>query len=399
MARKKNPSTDIPTPEETVIEGTAEHVEDHENDTAAGTASDAAMDAAKASSIHSPRKSGSSRMGRWLTGLCVVLALLAALAGLGLTWINRLAVQAVNTQIATLDAAGKQQDIVHDKQLAQLSEQMDINTDNLNAVDNEDIANQNAARDQNITALENRIAAIETALTALENQLSTAQPDSPAIGADDIMIMAQQLAELEQRVHMLENQTESQIAPPDITPPDITQPDIAQPEITPPDPRASGTLLADTILDHAKTGQPYADLLDQFIIDYPEWAALQPWADAPPKPALALWNELEQILSQQQNDQPADAAAETPDQGWWSWLMAPLNDAITITPITPEWNASTALSAAWQQRDVDQAINAIDDIADLADIRPDLAEWREAMIQRQALDKITATLYADQPEQ
>jgi hypothetical protein len=37
MARKKNPSTDIPTPEETVIEGTAEHVEDHENDTVTGT--------------------------------------------------------------------------------------------------------------------------------------------------------------------------------------------------------------------------------------------------------------------------------------------------------------------------------------------------------------------------
>lgn len=390
MARKKNPSTDIPTPEETVIEGTAEHVEDHENDTVTGTASDAAMDAPKASSIHSPRKSGLSRMGRWLTGFCVVLALLAALAGLGLTWINRLAVQAVNTQIATLDAAGKQQDIGQDKQLAQLSEQMDMITndlnrltDNLNAGDNADIANQN------ITALEKRIAAIETALARLENQPSAVQPDSPAIGADDIMIMAQQLAELEQRVHQLEDQTESQIA----------QPEIAQPEITQPDLRASRTLLADTILDHAKTGQPYADLLDQFIIDYPEWAALQPWADAPPKPALTLWNELEQILSQQQNDPPADAATETPDQGWWSWLMAPLNDAITITPITPEWNASTALSAAWQQRDVDQAFNAIDDIADLADIQPDLAEWREAMIQRQALDKITATLYADQPEQ
>ena len=179
MARKKNPSTDIPTPEETVIEGTAEHVEDHENDTANGTASDAAMDAAKTSSTHSPRKSGSSRMGRWLTGFCVVLALLAALAGLGLTWINRLAVQAVNTQIVTLDAAGKQQDIVHDKQLAQLSEQMDIFTndlnqitDNLNADDNADIANKN------ITAIENRIAAIETALARLENQQSTDQPDS-----------------------------------------------------------------------------------------------------------------------------------------------------------------------------------------------------------------------------
>ncbi|MDG2466796.1 MAG: hypothetical protein P8N97_06195 [Alphaproteobacteria bacterium] len=393
MARKKNPSTDIPTPEETVIEGTAEHVEDHENDTAAGTASDAAMDAAKASSIHSPRKSGSSRMGRWLTGLCVVLALLAALAGLGLTWINRLAVQAVNTQIATLDAAGKQQDIVHDKQLAQLSEQMDIITndldlitDNLNADDNADIANQN------ITALENRIAAIETALARLENQPSTVQPDSPPIGADDIMIMAQQLAELEQRVRMLENQTESQ----------ITQPETTQPDIKTSDPRSSGLLLTDTILDRARTGQPYADLLDQAMTGYPEWVALQPWADAPPKPALVLWNDLEQILSQQQNEQPVDGTTETPDQGWWSWLMAPLNDAVTITPITPEWKAIDALSAAWQQRDADQAIEAIDKIAELADqgdIQPALAKWREAMIQRQALDKITATLYADKPEQ
>lgn len=398
MARKKNPSTDIPTPEETVIEGTAEHVEDHENDTVTGTASDAAMGAPKASSIHSPRKSGLSRMGRWLTGFCVVLALLAALAGLGLTWINRLAVQAVNTQIATLDAAGKQQDIGQDKQLAQLSEQMDMITndlnritDNLNAGDNADIANQN------ITALENRIAAIETALARLENQPSAVQPDSPPIGADDIMIMAQQLAELEQRVHMLENKTESQIAPPE-----TIQPETIEPDIKTSDPRSSGSLLTDTILDRARTGQPYADLLDQSITDYPEWVVLQPWADAPPKPALALWNDLEQILSQQQNEQPVDGATETPDQGWWSWLMAPLNDAVTITPITPEWKAIDALSAAWQQRDADQAIEAIDKIAELADqgdIQQALAEWREAMIQRQALDNTAATLYADQLEQ
>ena len=393
MARKKNPSTDIPTPKETVIEGTAEHVEDHENDTATGTASDAAMDAAKASSTHSPRKSGSSRMGRWLKGFVVVLALLAALAGLGLTWINRLAVQAVNTQIVTLDAAGKQQDIVHDKQLAQLSEQMDIITndlnqitDNLNADDNADITNKN------ITALENRIAAIETALARLENQPSTDQPDSSPIGADDIMIMAQQLAELEQRVRMLENQTESQ----------ITQPETTQPDIKTSDPRSSGSLLTDTILDRARTGQPYADLLDQAMTGYPKWVALQPWADAPPKPALVLWNDLEQILSQHQNEQPVDGTTETPDQGWWSWLMAPLNDAVTITPITPEWKAIDALSAAWQQRDADQAIEAIDKIAELADqgdIQPALAKWREAMIQRQALDNTAATLYADQLEQ
>ena len=393
MARKKNPSTDIPTPKETVIEGTAEHVEDQENDTATGTASDAAMDAAKASSTHSPRKSGSSRMGRWLKGFVVVLALLAALAGLGLTWINRLAVQAVNTQIATLDAAGKQQDIVHDKQLAQLSEQMDIFTndlnqitDNLNADDNADIANKN------ITGLENRIAAIETALARLENQPSTDQPDSSPIGADDIMIMAQQLAELEQRVRMLENQTESQ----------ITQPETTQPDIKTSDPRSSGSLLTDTILDRARTGQPYADLLDQAMTGYPKWVALQPWADAPPKPALVLWNDLEQILSQHQNEQPVDGTTETPDQGWWSWLMAPLNDAVTITPITPEWKAIDALSAAWQQRDADQAIEAIDKIAELADqgdIQPALAKWREAMIQRQALDNTAATLYADQLEQ
>ena len=393
MARKKNPSTDIPTPKETVIEGTAEHVEDQENDTATGTASDAAMDAAKASSTHSPRKSGSSRMGRWLKGFVVVLALLAALAGLGLTWINRLAVQAVNTQIVTLDAAGKQQDIVHDKQLAQLSEQMDIFTndlnqitDNLNADDNADIANKN------ITGLENRIAAIETALARLENQPSTDQPDSSPIGADDIMIMAQQLAELEQRVRMLENQTKSQ----------ITQPETTQPDIKTSDPRSSGSLLTDTILDRARTGQPYADLLDQAMTGYPKWVALQPWADAPPKPALVLWNDLEQILSQQQNEQPVDGTTETPDQGWWSWLMAPLNDAVTITPITPEWKAIDALSAAWQQRDADQAIEAIDKIAELADqgdIQPALAKWREAMIQRQALDNTAATLYADQLEQ
>jgi hypothetical protein len=393
MARKKNPSTDIPTPKETVIEGTAEHVEDQENDTATGTASDAAMDAAKASSTHSPRKSGSSRMGRWLKGFVVVLALLAALAGLGLTWINRLAVQAVNTQIVTLDAAGKQQDIVHDKQLAQLSEQMDIFTndlnqitDNLNADDNADIANKN------ITGLENRIAAIETALARLENQPSTDQPDSSPIGADDIMIMAQQLAELEQRVRMLENQTESQ----------ITQPETTQPDIKTSDPRSSGSLLTDTILDRARTGQPYADLLDQAMTGYPKWVALQPWADAPPKPALVLWNDLEQILSQHQNEQPVDGTTETPDQGWWSWLMAPLNDAVTITPITPEWKAIDALSAAWQQRDADQAIEAIDKIAELADqgdIQPALAKWREAMIQRQALDNTAATLYADQLEQ
>ena len=393
MARKKNPSTDIPTPKETVIEGTAEHVEDQENDTATGTASDAAMDAAKASSTHSPRKSGSSRMGRWLKGFVVVLALLAALAGLGLTWINRLAVQAVNTQIATLDAAGKQQDIVHDKQLAQLSEQMDIFTndlnqitDNLNADDNADIANKN------ITGLENRIAAIETALARLENQPSTDQPDSSPIGADDIMIMAQQLAELEQRVRMLENQTEIQ----------ITQPETTQPDIKTSDPRSSGSLLTDTILDRARTGQPYADLLDQAMTGYPKWVALQPWADAPPKPALVLWNDLEQILSQHQNEQPVDGTTETPDQGWWSWLMAPLNDAVTITPITPEWKAIDALSAAWQQRDADQAIEAIDKIAELADqgdIQPALAKWREAMIQRQALDNTAATLYADQLEQ
>ena len=393
MARKKNPSTDIPTPKETVIEGTAEHVEDQENDTATGTASDAAMDAAKASSTHSPRKSGSSRMGRWLKGFVVVLALMAALAGLGLTWINRLAVQAVNTQIVTLDAAGKQQDIVHDKQLAQLSEQMDIFTndlnqitDNLNADDNADIANKN------ITGLENRIAAIETALARLENQPSTDQPDSSPIGADDIMIMAQQLAELEQRVRMLENQTESQ----------ITQPETTQPDIKTSDPRSSGSLLTDTILDRARTGQPYADLLDQAMTGYPKWVALQPWADAPPKPALVLWNDLEQILSQHQNEQPVDGTTETPDQGWWSWLMAPLNDAVTITPITPEWKAIDALSAAWQQRDADQAIEAIDKIAELADqgdIQPALAKWREAMIQRQALDNTAATLYADQLEQ
>ncbi len=167
------------------------------------------------------------------------------------------------------------------------------------------------------------------------------------------------------------------------------------PELPEPDAKAEDqaltpdAILIDQIFNRVRSGQAYADLLDQIIPAYPEWAELQPWADAPPASVSALWGDLGQILSEQQTDAPT--VSENQDQSWWSWLLSPLNDAISITPITPELNAATALSSAWEQRDIDRAIDAA---AILSDSVPALSDWREAMIERQNLDRVVDDLAA-----
>jgi hypothetical protein len=373
MARQKKPSPNIPEPDETVIEGTAEHLDDQGNDAAAD-----------ADSLKQTSSSGKTSLVRVLIGLCVVLALLAGTLALGLAWINRLAVEAVNTHMTAMVDEGQQQN----NQLEQLSDHLQQIETMLNqtrselaALSDVDTTDKDTTlRDNRIAALEQQMANIETALNALENVPTPALPENPSIATDDMMIMAQQLAELDQRVRGLEEQLSGTASPPELSEPDAKAEDQA---ITP------DAILVDRILSRVRTAQPYADLLDQIIPAYPEWAELQPWADAPPASVSALWDDLEQILSEQQTDAPT--VSENQDQSWWSWLLSPLNDAISITPITPELNAATALSSAWEQRDIDRAIDAA---AILSDSVPALSDWRDAMIERHNLDRVADDLAA-----
>ncbi|MGB0181538.1 MAG: hypothetical protein ACPF94_07245 [Candidatus Puniceispirillales bacterium] len=373
MARQKKPSPDITEPDETVIEGTAEHVDDQGN----GADSDTA-------SHKSPPSSGKTRFGRVLIGLCVVLAVLAGTLALGLAWINRLAVEAVNTHITAMVDEGQQQN----HQLEQLSDHLQQIETMLNQTRGELAAlsdvdttdKETTRRDNRITALEQQIVNMEAALKALENLPSPALPDNPAITSDDMMIMAQQLAELDQRVRGLEKQLSESAALPPLPAPDAKSEDQAL---------MPDAILIDQIFNRVRSGQAYADLLDQIMPSHPDWVVLQPWADAPPASASALWDDLGQILSEQQSDTPT--VSENNDQSWWSWLLSPLNDAISITPITPELNAATLLSSAWEQRDIDRAIDAA---AILSDSVAALSGWREAMIDRQALDRVADDLAA-----
>ena len=221
---------------------------------------------------------------------------------------------------------------------------------------------------------------MEAALKALEHLPSPALPDNPAITSDDMMIMAQQLAELDQRVRGLEEQLSESAALPALPAPDAQSDDQAL---------MPDAIIIDQIFNRVRSGQAYADLLDQIMPSHPEWVALQPWADAPPASASALWDDLGQILSEQQTDAPT--VSENHDKSWWSWLLSPLNDAISITPITPELNAATLLSSAWEQRDIDRAIDAA---TILSDSVAALSGWREAMIDRQALDRVADDLAA-----
>ena len=428
MVRKKKQSEDAAPPaDEVVIEGSAERIPDedinedineHINedigaDVDAGV--EAGNDAGNDKGAPRQRQNGQHQLARLphLRRLLIALLLLAGLAisgaALSLSWINRLAIDAVNSNLAMQATLSQQQAGQIDQIEADLDALMRID-----AASSADTADKDAALAQRLDAVEDQIAALRAELTALEDQLARlpATPEAPLEAADDMMIMAEQLAELEQRVNKLLEQLEGQLegqAPlqsPDQdqledqlkdqaedqnTADDVTD-DTLSPDPISPDPISPDPILLEALFNRISAGQPFADILDITEQDHPALSELRPWADAPPASASALWDELDQLLTNHLNpdtDTDTNTDTDTSDDSWWGWLLAPLSDAVKITPITPELEAKTTLTTAWQNRDADLAIKAA---AELAETHPAIADWHDAMLQRQALDQVAAQL-------
>lgn len=423
MVRKKKQSEDTALPaDEAVIEGSAEHIpdEDINEDIVADVVEDVNAGDDQAEKQHQQNQHHQSARPSRLRRLGIALLLLAGLAilaaAISLGLINRQAIDAVNSNLAMQATSSQQQA----SQLNQIEAELGA-LNSADAADTADIADKDAALAQRLDALENQIAALRTELTTLEDQLARlpatpeTAPDAQSGGqsgtADDMMIMAEQLAELEQRVNKLAGQLDEQASPLQLPDQDQLEDqlesqaedqaedqnttddgadDALSPDLISPDPITSDRITLETMFNRITVGQPFADVLDIMAQDHPALSELRPWADAPPASLSALWVELDQLLTDHLNPN-TDTDTNTSDDSWWGWLMAPLSDAIKITPITPQLEAKTMLTKAWQDRDADLAIKAA---AELAETHPALADWHDAMLRRQALDQVANKLAA-----
>lgn len=381
MAKQKKQPDKNPEADDMVIDGTAEHVEEIRNDTASEQTSEA-------SSISRRRK-------RLLLSLCVILTVLTGMVALGVSWINRLAVEAINVHVGTLVSEAQQKDNqlkIITGRLDEIDGQLSQINDDLAAYQNINTADREAAIDKKLAALESQISKLETDLTIIDNQLPQLSQNSQDNNSSDMLIIAQQLAELEQRVNTLEGASLSSEAPQETIDQDngtdqsSDNPSNDQEEN---DYATNQVVMPDAIFSLVRMGDPYAELLDRAVLDNPAWEVLRPWAEAPPPSLSVLWEDLEQMLKNQPSNSLEENAVS--DESWWSWLMSPLNDAITITPITPTLEAMSSLTSASEQRDAGLAIEAT---RKLSDTRPEYASWQDAMIRRQALDEAAALLAA-----
>jgi hypothetical protein len=398
MPRKPKHSGDNPaTDDEVIIEGTAERIHDDMTDKA--SPSDEPETKAKAR----PTRLAWRRLGRFLWLVILFLGIVAGLAAAGLSLSNRLlitqqqdasAAQDINSRTILIETALA----ALDGELASLRDavQQSQNTQGDNAELLDDIPSR-------LSLIEDQVARLDEIITQTQDQPAA----RPSPDADpDIMILAQQLAEMDQRILELEAQLRSYSADPDrddeaSAPKDTDQntgentgEDTASSTAPITNSPAELSVLSDAIINAARQGQGFANLLPSAINADTRWETLKPWSENPPPAHDDLWRELTAQGDMVFADSPSpDPAPEESDSSWWSWLTSPLSEAVTIAPIDPASEAKAQFVAALEQRDHMAAIAALTTWSDETnDISAWAAAWQMQFDQRQDLDQAIANL-------
>jgi hypothetical protein len=254
-----------------------------------------------------------------------------------------------------------------------------------------------------LSLIEDQVARLDEIITQTQDQPAA----RPSPDADpDIMILAQQLAEMDQRILELEAQLRSYSADPDrddeaSAPKDTDQntgentgEDTASSTAPITNSPAELSVLSDAIINAARQGQGFANLLPSAINADTRWETLKPWSENPPPAHDDLWRELTAQGDMVFADSPSpDPAPEESDSSWWSWLTSPLSEAVTIAPIDPASEAKAQFVAALEQRDHMAAIAALTTWSDETnDISAWAAAWQMQFDQRQDLDQAITNL-------
>ena len=386
MPRKPKHSGDNPTPDEDIIiEGTAEHI--HDDSTAK------AKDKAEANDHAKPEAPKRRSLGRALWVLFLCLGLLAALAAAGLAISNRLLItqqqqdtvaQDINTRTGNIETA-----------LAALEDEISDLRDALEQSQTAPSTSPDLLGDipSRLSTLEDQITRLDGIITSWQDQFAkTPNPDADP----DVMILARQLAEMEQRLLMLEGEAIEDGALEDEplsrsgNPALQDQSEDTQPSASPPvgNTPAELSAITDAMITAARQGQEYADLLEKAVNTDLRWNALAPWAENPPPALEKLWQNLtaysETVFITASS---SDAAPAEDDSGWWSWLTSPFSDTIIIAPIDLGAEAKARFDAAIKNRDHMTAMAELKAWAgENDDITAWLAEWQRQFNHRQDLD-------------
>jgi len=339
------------------------------------------------------------RLGRFLWLVILFLGIVAGLAAAGLSLSNRLLITQQQDASAAQDINSRT--ILIETALAALEGELASLRDAVQQRQNAQGDNAELLDDipSRLSLIEDQVARLDEIITQTQDQPAA----RPSPDADpDIMILAQQLAEMDQRILELEAQLRSYSADPDrddeaSVPKDAYQntgEDTASSTAPITNSPAELSVLSDAIINAARQGQGFANLLPSAINADTRWETLEPWAENPPPAHDDLWRELTAQGDMVFADSPSpDPAPEESDSSWWSWLTSPLSEAVTIAPIDPASEAKAQFVAALEQRDHMAAIAALTTWSDETnDISAWAAAWQMQFDQRQDLDQAIANL-------
>jgi len=235
-------------------------------------------------------------------------------------------------------------------------------------------------------------------ITSWQGQLSETPNSNPD---PDLMIVARQLAEMEQRLLNLEVKLLSPSADLGVdndtvnpAPQDLDEDTL--PSVSPPlgNTPAELSAVTDAIIIAARQGEDYANLLESAVNTDIRWNALEPWAKNPPPAREDLWQDLaargDQVFVTASS--PETIPTEN-DSSWWSWLTSPFSDTVTIAPIDPGAEAKVRFVTALETRDHIAAIAELTAWAGEEDnMTIWIGEWQRQFNQRQDLDDALANL-------
>jgi len=326
------------------------------------------------------------------------IGILAALAAAGLAISNRLLIQQQQDANAVQDISSRTDNIettlngLEDKVLS-LNDALEQSQTAQGA--NADLLNDIPSR---LTAMQDQINRMNEIITSWQGQLSETPNSNPD---PDLMIVARQLAEMEQRLLNLEVKILSPSADLGVdndtvnpAPQDLDEDTL--PSVSPPlgNTPAELSAVTDAIIIAARQGEDYANLLESAVNTDIRWNALEPWAKNPPPAREDLWQDLaargDQVFVTASS--PETIPTEN-DSSWWSWLTSPFSDTVTIAPIDPGAEAKVRFVTALETRDHIAAIAELTAWAGEEDnMTIWIGEWQRQFNQRQDLDDALANL-------
>ncbi len=390
MPRKPKHSGDNQTPDEDIIiEGTAEHIRDDNADNKAKS------DQTETEDKVAPAPAKKRGLGRILWMILLAIGILAALAAVGLAISNRLLITQQQDASAAQDINSRTDKV--ETALAALEDEVSRLRDAVQQSQNAQGKNAEilSGIPSRLTAMEDHITRLDGIITTWQDQLS----ETPNANADpDVMILARQLAEMEQRLLDLEAERLSPSANPSLDADNgnpASQDQEAEPSASPMgNSPAELSAITDGIINAARQGQSFAELLEMAVTSDARWNALEPWAENPPPAREQLWQDLAVrgetvfVSSASSPSQPAED-----DSGWWSWLTSPFSDTITIAPIDQAADAKAQFLSALERRDPIAAIAELKAWSDADDeVAAWIAAWQMQFNARQDLDQAITNL-------